>query len=149
MIQFKAANVVTSTNNKIQAIVSSQQVPLIRTPAPKTTVAKSPTTVTTASSVQPSTPSPSTITRIIKPGTSIALQQSPKIIRTTNTIGGTGSPLMAKIMTNTGSQLISLDSLLQKQGIAPGTTLRVTGTKPNQTAQLIQLSPSAGEWVEK
>ena len=152
MIQIKSANV-PNTSNKIQTVVSSQQVPLIRAQTPnktsivkmaqspvESTLIKSP--VVHVSSGNVITSSPSTITRIVKPGTSIALQQSPKIIRTTNTLGGTGAPLMAKIMTNTGSQLISLDSLLQKQGIAPGTTLRVTGAKPNQT-QLIQL-PASG-----
>lgn len=63
-------------------------------------------------------------------------QQTPSNVQKMNT-----APIMTKVMTNNGSQLISLESLLQKQGLAPGTTLRVTGSKPGQTS-LIQLTGS-------
>lgn len=56
------------------------------------------------------------------------------------------SPIMAKVLTNTGGQLISLESLLQKQGIGPGATIRVAGTKPGQTS-LIQLAGAPGSQI--
>lgn len=53
---------------------------------------------------------------------------------------------MAKVFTNSTGQIISLDSILQKQGIAPGTTLRMAGAKPGQTS-LIQLASSPGSQI--
>lgn len=84
------------------------------------------------------------ITRLIK--TNPPSQQSPQRIQQsqqtpTNVQKMNTAPIMTKVMTNNGSQLISLESLLQKQGLAPGTTLRVTGSKPGQTS-LIQLTGS-------
>lgn len=53
---------------------------------------------------------------------------------------------MAKVFTNSAGQIISLDSILQKQGLAPGTTLRMAGTKPGQTS-LIQLASGPGSQI--
>lgn len=53
---------------------------------------------------------------------------------------------MAKVLTNQSGQIISLENLLQKQGIAPGTTLRVAGAKPGQTG-LIQLAGAPGSQI--
>ena len=81
-----------------------------------------------------------TVARIVKPGTSLVQQQN--LTNLQNSTGGgqktTGQqgPLMAKVFTNT---YISLESLLQKQGLAPGATLRVAGAKPGQTS-LIQVN---------
>lgn len=54
--------------------------------------------------------------------------------------------VMAKVFTNSAGQIISLDSILQKQGLAPGTTLRMAGTKPGQTS-LIQLASGPGSQI--
>ncbi len=53
---------------------------------------------------------------------------------------------MAKVFTNSAGQIISLDSILQKQGLAPGTTLRMAGAKPGQTS-LIQLASGPGSQI--
>lgn len=64
-----------------------------------------------------------------------------KAIGTTSVAGGT--PLTAKVLTNSTGQIFSLESLFSKHSIAPGTTLRVANSKPGQTS-LIQLASVPG-----
>ncbi|XP_055380378.1 nuclear factor related to kappa-B-binding protein [Condylostylus longicornis] len=88
-----------------------------------------------------------TVTRVVKSlssGVGNPVLQSNQIVQTSvgnvvRTQNSTGNPVMAKVITNNTGQIISLESLLQKQGIAPGTTLRVAGTKSGQT-NIIQLT---------
>lgn len=67
-----------------------------------------------------------------------------------NVITTTSAPMMAKVLTNSTGQIISLENLLQKQGggntISGGTTLRVAGAKPGQTS-LIQLAGAPGSQI--
>lgn len=110
-----------------------------------------PTINTTATITQ----QPQTVTRILKPGTSLIQPQlvqsnpiaSTSAVTTVRTSSGT-NPLIGKVLTNSSGQIISLESLLQKQGqnLAPGTTLRVAGTKPGQTS-LIQLTGAPGSQI--
>lgn len=88
---------------------------------------------------------PQTITRIVKPGTATLV---PSTANTVSTVRATttSNPVMAKVFTNSAGQIISLDSILQKQGLAPGTTLRMAGTKPGQ-ASLIQLASGPGSQI--
>lgn len=108
------------------------------------TVSQTPNTPTSA--VQSQT---QTLARIIKPGTSLIQSQvvqgtaNPQsIIRTS----AANQPIMAKVLTNSSGQIISLESLLQKQGIAQGTTLRVANAKQGQTS-LIQLPSAPGSQI--
>lgn len=80
-----------------------------------------------------------TITRIVKPATATLVPSTASAIRPTTS----SNAVMAKVFTNSAGQIISLDSILQKQGLAPGTTLRMAGTKPGQTS-LIQLASTPG-----
>lgn len=89
---------------------------------------------------------PQSVTRIIRPG----IIRQPPFIQTVSSTPNTSTTstmpaTMTKVLSNTTGQIISLESLLQKQGqsIGSGTTLRVAGTKPGQ-ANIIQLAGSSG-----
>lgn len=84
-----------------------------------------------------------TITRIVKPGAATLVSTSGNSTVRANT---SSNAVMAKVFTNSAGQIISLDSILQKQGLAPGTTLRVAGAKPGQTS-LIQLASGPGSQI--
>lgn len=89
-------------------------------------------------------PSQQTITRIVKPtATLVPTSNNPvSTVRATTS----SNAVMAKVFTNSAGQIISLDSILQKQGLAPGTTLRMAGAKPGQTS-LIQLASGPGSQI--
>lgn len=103
----------------------------------------------TATSTQ--SQSPQTLTRTVKAGTSLITQtgQTQQVItaNTNNTVRTTtgSNPLVGKVLTNAVGQIISLESLLQKQNVS-GPTLRIAGAKPGQTS-LIQLSGTPGSQV--
>ncbi|KAJ6636672.1 hypothetical protein Bhyg_15264 [Pseudolycoriella hygida] len=86
-----------------------------------------------------------TITRIVKPATATLVPTSGNPVSTVRATTSSNA-VMAKVFTNSAGQIISLDSILQKQGIAPGTTLRMAGAKPGQTS-LIQLSGGPGSQI--
>ncbi|KAG4066801.1 hypothetical protein HA402_012868 [Bradysia odoriphaga] len=86
-----------------------------------------------------------TITRIVKPGTATLVSSSGHPVSTVRATTSSNA-VMAKVFTNSAGQIISLDSILQKQGLAPGTTLRVAGAKPGQTS-LIQLASGPGSQI--
>lgn len=94
-----------------------------------------------------------TITRVIKPGVGgQSVVGSITNSQNIQTIGARGvkpntvnQQMTAKVLTNSSGQIISLESLL-KHGIAPGTTLRVAGSKPGQTS-LIQLAGTSGSQI--
>ncbi|XP_055857608.1 nuclear factor related to kappa-B-binding protein isoform X2 [Episyrphus balteatus] len=81
---------------------------------------------------------PQNITRLIKSG-----NVQNQIISRAGLRAQSVNPVMAKVLTNTSGQIISLESLLQKQGA----TLRVTNAKPSQTTNLIQLAGTAGSQI--
>lgn len=83
-----------------------------------------------------------TITRIVKPATATLVPTSTNPVSTVRATTSSNA-VMAKVFTNSAGQIISLDSILQKQGLAPGTTLRMAGAKPGQ-ASLIQLASGPG-----
>lgn len=89
--------------------------------------------------------------RTLKAGTSLITAQptqiasvSPTTAATMRTVTGT-SPLVGKVLTNQAGQIISLESLLQKQANS-GPTLRIAGAKPGQTS-LIQLAGTPGSQI--
>lgn len=86
-----------------------------------------------------------TITRVIKPGGTITNSQNITAIGTRIKPNTVNQQMTAKVLTNSSGQIISLESLL-KHGIAPGTTLRVAGSKPGQTS-LIQLAGTSGSQI--
>lgn len=86
-----------------------------------------------------------TITRIVKPGTATLVPTSNNPVSTVRATTSSNA-VMAKVFTNSAGQIISLDSILQKQGLAPGTTLRMAGAKPGQTS-LIQLASGPGSQI--
>lgn len=86
-----------------------------------------------------------TITRIMKPGTATLVPTSNNPVSTVRATTSSNA-VMAKVFTNSAGQIISLDSILQKQGLAPGTTLRMAGAKPGQTS-LIQLASGPGSQI--
>lgn len=90
---------------------------------------------------------PQSVTRIIRPG---LIRQQPFIQTATpsaltSTTTSAVPATMTKVLSNNTGQIISLESLLQKQGqsLGAGTTLRVAGTKPGQT-NIIQLAGASG-----
>lgn len=86
-----------------------------------------------------------TITRIVKPPTATLVPTSSNAVSTVRATTSSNA-VMAKVFTNSAGQIISLDSILQKQGLAPGTTLRMAGAKPGQTS-LIQLAGAPGSQI--
>lgn len=106
------------------------------------------TITTTSTQPQPQ----QTITRTIKAGTSLIAQAAqPQIgggspITAVRTVSG-NNPLMGKVLTNAAGQIISLESLLQKQVVTSGPTLRLAGAKPGQTTSLIQLAGAPGSQI--
>lgn len=108
----------------------------------KTTLDQSKTVVTTTaltSNQKITTQSGQKLTRIFQHQTPSLISSQQGSVDTNQT----NAPVVAKILTNSSGQVISLENLLQKPGIAPGTTIRVAGAKPGQT-NLIQLSGSTG-----
>lgn len=103
-------------------------------------------TLTSSSSSSNISAPTQSVTRIIRPG---IIRHQPFIQTVSSTpVTSTTSTLptnMTKVLSNTTGQIISLESLLQKQGqsIGSGTTLRVAGTKPGQ-ANIIQLASGSG-----
>lgn len=58
------------------------------------------------------------------------------------------NPLVGKVLTDASGQIISLESLLQKQVTMNSTpTLRLTGSKAGQTTNLIQLAGTPGSQI--
>lgn len=100
-----------------------------------------------------------TITRPLKAGTSLIQQHQTNQTTTTSQITtspitavrtvSANSPLVGKVLTDASGQIISLESLLQKQSMAVNSTptLRLTGTKPGQTTNLIQLTGTPGSQI--
>lgn len=101
-----------------------------------------------------------TITRTLKAGTSLIQQQHSASQTTSTTTQVTTSPITAvrtmsannplvgKVLTDATGQIISLESLLQKQVTVNSTpTLRLTGSKAGQTTNLIQLAGTPGSQI--
>lgn len=98
-----------------------------------------------------------TITRTVKAGTSL-IQQANQTATTTTQLTtspitavrtvSANNPLVGKVLTDASGQIISLESLLQKQvTVNSAPTLRLTGSKPGQTTNLIQLAGTPGSQI--
>lgn len=105
-----------------------------------------------------------TITRTVKAGTSLIQQpvspQQPSSTTTTTSqltssspitavrTVSANNPLVGKVLTDASGNIISLESLLQKQvTVNSAPTLRLAGAKAGQTANLIQLAGTPGSQI--
>lgn len=81
-------------------------------------------------------------TTLVSSAVTQTMARKPTTVATVRPATSGSSPL--KVLTNQSGQLISLESLLQKQGI--GTPIRVAGAKAGQT-NLIQLAGAPGSHI--